>query len=300
MAAMATILVVDDSAVDRNLVGGLLRKDADLKVCFAVHGADALAKMETVLPDAIVTDLIMPEMNGLALVSAVRDKYPLIPVILMTSQGSEELAVQALEQGATSYVPKRILASRLLRTVRNLLSISSQQRSHVRLMGSMICSDRTFLLENDASLITPLVSCVQQDCMQMGLCDPTECMRIGVALEEALANALYHGNLEVGSVLREQEEKCYWELVRQRMAQSPYRDRRIHVRAALRREQAVFEIRDEGPGFDPRSLPDPTDPANLEKTTGRGVLLMRTFMDEVVYNDQGNMVTLTKRCPGRR
>ena len=51
----------------------------------------------------------MPEINGLQLVAAMREKYPRIPVILMTSQGSEEIAVQALQQGAASYVPKKLL-----------------------------------------------------------------------------------------------------------------------------------------------------------------------------------------------
>jgi anti-sigma regulatory factor (Ser/Thr protein kinase) len=116
-----------------------------------------------------------------------------------------------------------------------------------------------------------------------------------VALEEALANALYHGNLEVSSSLREDDDRAYYALVEQRVRESPYRDRRIHVEAKLSREQAVFVIRDEGCGFDPALLPDPTDPANLEKSSGRGVLLMRTFMDEVCYNNVGNQVTLCKR-----
>ena len=50
-------------------------------------------------------------------------------------------------------------------------------------------------------------------------------------------------------------------------------------------------------GFDPSLLPDPTQPENLEKVSGRGVLLMRTFMDEVIYNDAGNEVELIKRAP---
>jgi anti-sigma regulatory factor (Ser/Thr protein kinase) len=59
--------------------------------------------------------------------------------------------------------------------------------------------------------------------------------------------------------------------------------------------EATFVIQDEGPGFDPASLPDPTDPENLDKVSGRGLLLMRTFMDEVSYNDRGNQVTMIKR-----
>ena len=58
----------------------------------------------------------------------------------------------------------------------------------------------------------------------------------------------------------------------------------------------VFVISDDGSGFDPAALPDPADPPSLEKVSGRGVLLMRTFVDEVVYNETGSAVTLTKRC----
>ena len=73
------------------------------------------------------------------------------------------------------------------------------------------------------------------------------------------------------------------------------RIRRIHVLVTLSPSEARFVIRDEGPGFDPESVPDPTDPANLERESGRGLLLMRTFMDEVRFNQAGNEVTLIKR-----
>ena len=65
----------------------------------------------------------------------------------------------------------------------------------------------------------------------------------------------------------------------------------------LARDLAVFVVRDEGPGFDPAALPDPTDPANLDKVTGRGILLMRAFMDHVDFNARGNEVTMVKQ-PG--
>lgn len=293
---MATVLVVDDSAVDRNLVGGLLGTDPGMKVEFAVHGVDALERMASMVPDLVVTDLIMPNMDGLSLVSQIRSRFPLVPVILMTSKGSEELAVQALDAGAASYVPKRILAQRLLDTVHNVLGVSGRRRSHVRLLGAMTRSESDFMLENDATMIGPLVSHMQDDCTQMGLCDHAERTRVGVALEEAMANALYHGNLEIGSELREADEKGYWALVKQRTQQSPYRDRKIYVRSLLLRNRGVFTIRDEGPGFDPSNLPDPTDPVNLEKVSGRGVLLMRAFMDEVHFSDSGKCVTLIKHC----
>ena len=58
----------------------------------------------------------------------------------------------------------------------------------------------------------------------------------------------------------------------------------------------MYVIRDEGPGFDPSTLPDPRDPSNLERTAGRGLLLIRTFMDEVTFNKAGNQITMVKRA----
>jgi CheY-like chemotaxis protein/anti-sigma regulatory factor (Ser/Thr protein kinase) len=292
---MTTVLVVDDSAVDRCHVGDLLRRDARLETQFAVDGADALAKMEASPPDLVVTDLIMPRMDGLELVAAIRARYPLVPVILVTSQGSEEIAVRALQAGAASYVPKRMAAQSLLETIESVTAVSSRQRYYTRLMGCMTKNNCTFVLENDLALTRPLVAYLQETLGHIGLCNEADRTRIGVALEEALSNALFHGNLGLHSDLKERDEDAYYALVRQRRQQPPYRDRRIHVATRLSTEQAVFEIRDEGAGFDPRTLSDPTDPANLEKLSGRGVLLMRTFMDEVVYNDVGNVVTMTRR-----
>jgi len=292
---MANILVVDDSAVDRSLVGGILQQDPELVLEFAVDGADAIERMETVSPDLVVTDLMMPKMNGLELVTAVRAQHPLVPVILTTSKGSEEVAAEALRRGASSYVPKRSLAKDLYQTVRRVLAISGHHRSHWRLMGCLTKSHTAFVLENDSTLFSPLICHLQEEICRLELCDEPERTRIGVALEEALSNALYHGNLGVDSQLREEDDDAYYALIEDRRRTEPYRDRRIHIEAHLSREEMSVVIRDEGRGFDPAALPDPTDPANIEKVSGRGVLLMKTFMDEVIYSDSGEAVTLVKR-----
>lgn len=292
---MTSILVVDDSAVDRRLAGGLLEKDTNLSIRYAVHGADGLDKMREELPELVLTDLVMPEMDGLDLVAMVRSTYPAVPVILMTSAGNEEICVQALQRGAASYVPKRVLSQRLLDTVHQVLELASQQRTVSRLMGCMTETHCKFELDNDNKLIPPLVAHLLELAERLELWDESDRMRIGIALEESLVNALCHGNLEVGSELRGVDDEAYYGLLAERRAGHPYCDRRIHIDSTFSRAEARFLIQDEGPGFDPESLPDPTDPANLEKAAGRGVLLMRSFMDEVEYNGSGNIVTLVKR-----
>ncbi len=292
---MPTVLVVDDSPVDRRLVGSLLEAEPDFLVQYAAHGAQALEKMEQALPDVVLTDMIMPMMDGLELVTHINKKYPLVPAILMTSVGNEESAVRALQRGAASYVPKQVLAKELVGTIRDVLEAAKRARGHTRLMEFMTHNEFEFELENDRNLIAPLVGYLQEGVARLGICAEADQMRLALALDEALVNALYHGNLELSSELREHDGEAYQTLVDQRIGQPPYRDRRIFVHARLSTDAAEFVIRDQGPGFDPSKLPDPTDPTNLEKVTGRGILLMRTFMDDVIYSERGNCVRLVKR-----
>lgn len=294
---MSTVLVVDDSAVDRRLIGGLLEEETQWSVQFASDGIQALAAIERACPDLVVTDLVMPEMDGLELVSEMRSRYPGVPVILITGEGRDDIAVQALRRGAASFVPKRALGHDLINSVRTVLAVSGERRRHARLVECMERSEYVFVLHNDATLFSPLVGFLQDSVTQVGLCDEADRVRVGIALEEALTNAVYHGNLEIDSSLREMDTNAYEAVVAERSQQVPYRDRRVHLQATLTRDEGVFVIRDEGPGFDPGTLPNPTEPANLEKVSGRGVLLMRSFMDQVAYNEVGNEVTLRKRRP---
>jgi len=92
---------------------------------------------------------------------------------------------------------------------------------------------------------------------------------IHLAVEEALMNAIKHGN-----------------------QRDP--DKSVMVEYMLTGEQLEIVIEDEGPGFDPNDVPDPTEEENLELPSGRGLMLMRTFMSLVEYNDRGNRVRMTK------
>lgn len=294
---MPTVLVVDDAAVDRKLVAGLLSKQADLHVELASTADEALARLEQIQPTLIVTDLVMPGMTGLELVAQVVARHPEIPVILMTGKGSEEIAVQALEAGAASYVPKAALHQHLLPTVQDVLDMVRQRHSHAQLMGCLKRGQFNFTLANDAALIPSLITYVQSLLSTIGLCDEGNLIRVCIALEEALRNALFHGNLELTSEQREGDATEYQRLIEERLEREPFAGRKLHVTVDVSPHQGRFSVRDEGPGFDPRNLPDPTEPANLEKVSGRGLLLMRTFMDEVTFNETGNQVTMVKRCP---
>jgi CheY-like chemotaxis protein/anti-sigma regulatory factor (Ser/Thr protein kinase) len=293
---MATVLIVDDSPVDRRLAEGLLEKKPDFSFRYAADGAEALREIAQSPPDLVVTDLQMPVMNGLELVRNVRARFPLVPVILMTAQGSEEIAAQALASGAASYVPKGRLARDLVETVEMVLATARAHRHHARLMECVRHSHWTFVLDNDPSLIPAAVDHLQQHISRVRFCDETGRIRIAIALEEALLNALYHGNLELSNNLREAEPRRYYALANERRGEEPFCSRSIHFEATFTDEEAKFVVRDGGQGFDPSGVPDPTDPHNLERPCGRGLLLIRTFMDEVRHNERGNELSMVKRA----
>jgi CheY-like chemotaxis protein len=294
------VLIVDDNAADLKIAGSIVEKQLQHEALFAANGEEALKIVKQEPPNVILTDLQMPEMDGLELVEEIKTKFPLIPVVVFTAYGSEEIALQVLKAGAASYVPKRMMANDLGGVLEAVLSASEVDQRRHRILQCLIRCEHEFCLMNDPALIPPLVTLLQETLIAMRLCNENGRIRIGVALEEALCNALYHGNLEVSSELRQSGDQPYRALIDRRRMESPYQERVVHVQARMTREEAVFTIRDEGPGFDPSTLPDPTDPANLERASGRGLLLIRTFMDDVSYNSQGNAITMVKRPDKRR
>lgn len=316
---MPKVLVIDDTAVDRHLVAGLLERSTALEVQSVASAREALAALEAMLPDLVITDLMMPgidtpaqvsrsrtkatsadrevfESGGLQLVEAVTTKYPSLPVIVVTSAGTEQAAVDSLAAGATTYIPKAHLAQQLVPTVLDVLARVADGVAHKKLLACLREGALLFELSSDPELIPPLISYAQSLLTSVGLCDDSSVIRVSIALEEAIRNAMFHGNLELTSEQREGDPVEYQELLALRSCMEPFRSRRLHLSFRVSIEQATFVIRDEGPGFDPRKLPDPTDPANIEKVSGRGLLLMRTFMDEVHFNATGNEVTMIKRA----
>jgi serine/threonine-protein kinase RsbW len=100
---------------------------------------------------------------------------------------------------------------------------------------------------------------------------------IKLALEEALVNAIKHGN-------------------------QYDRSKKVYVSYRLLPDRFEVAVGDDGPGFDPSDVPDPTAVENLERPCGRGLMLMRHYMSEVAYNSRGNGVTMARvfRANGKK
>lgn len=295
MAEPNHILVVDDSPTQLRQMQLVLEKEG-YSVRSAADGKEAMEQIAIDLPMLVITDLQMPEMNGLELVAAVKANAPSLPVILTTSQGSEDIAASALRDGASSYVPKRDMALTLPPVVKQVLSLYEATRFIREVSKFAVESSITLVIGNDEMLVPKVIERLERPMVELDLFDEGERLQIAMALDEALVNAIVHGNLEVSSELRQTEDgKPYTDLIEKRKTESPYKDRRVKVHLHASCQLVKFVICDEGNGFDTAALRDPTDPENLERAGGRGLLLINAFMDEVIHNDCGNEITMLKR-----
>ncbi len=100
--------------------------------------------------------------------------------------------------------------------------------------------------------------------------DDRDIFGVHLAVEEALVNAMKHGN-----------QSCP--------------EKHVQLDFRLNGQSVQIEIADEGPGFDPKTLPDPTDAEHIDEPNGRGIMLMRSFMSRVEFNERGNRVLLEKQ-----
>jgi CheY-like chemotaxis protein len=191
---MFNILVVDDSAVDRMVIQRLLDGHENFEIDTAEDGAIALEKIRTRAPDLVLTDMQMPNIDGLQLVEMIRVHHSSVPVILVTGEGSEDLACLALQRGAAGYVPKLRCAELLQKTIEHVMDLRRSEASFKRLIDSSTLCQFEYRINNDVTLIRPLVELAQRMCTGMKICDEAGCMQIGVALEHAISNAICHGN----------------------------------------------------------------------------------------------------------
>ena len=289
------ILVVDDSPTQLRQIQFLLEREGFV-VQSAADGVQATASIEDNMPMLVVTDLQMPEMNGLELVASLKETIPSLPVILTTSQGSEEIASQALKAGAASYVPKRELNDTLIPVLQQVMAVNKAAKSVPKVVKNAVESNITLEVTNDEAQIPDIISRLELPMVELDLFDEGERMQIAMALDEALLNAMIHGNLEVSSELRQSDDGApYVNMIAKRKNEAPYSERKVTIKLEASNEQVTFTIRDDGPGFDAAALRDPTDPENIERAGGRGLLLINAFMDEVSHNELGNEIRMVKR-----
>jgi FixJ family two-component response regulator len=292
---LPTMMIVGDPAALNIAREALVELELGWEVLFAASAFDILDIPSLRDVDVVLVDLGSPHLDGVEVVAELHQRFPQLPIVLMSAPFGVRLALEAMQQGACNHFPRDLLDSEptaILDLLRRVVREQQQQRHTMQQLATL---QFTFTLNNDRSLVCGVVQRLKDATIEVGVCDQRSAIRLGVALEEAILNAIIHGNLEVSSALRTHDEANFENLIRTRMTQEPYARRRVTVTAKLNPTEAIFVIKDEGPGFIPANVPDPTTPTGVTAVGGRGLLLMRSFTNGVQYNEHGNEVTLVKK-----
>jgi serine/threonine-protein kinase RsbW len=186
----------------------------------------------------------------------------------VTSNAEEPVIVKAFKMVAANYLRLPYNKDELREIVEQTLSYKLRYVDDPNLL-SHTHEKIEFELPSDLALMNGVLQYLLERVAKLGLIAP-ERSNLFIALDEAFVNAVKHGNKNDPTKL-------------------------VRVGAELSPKEACFTIEDEGEGFDVQTIPDPRDPANLFKSSGRGVLLIYNIMDEVEYNAQGNRVKMVKR-----
>jgi len=261
------ILIVDNNDELRVLLEQALGKLGH-EVVVTGEREQALGRDDLDSFDLIISDLSEAEVNGKA-ISELHRKHLVTP---LGEHFKGPGIIKAFKVGAANYPRSPYNQDELRTIVEQTLSHKLRYLDDPSLV-SHVHEKIEFELPSDLGLMNGVLEYLQERVAKLGLIQPDR-SNLFVALDEAFVNAVKHGNKNDPTKL-------------------------LKITAELSPQEASFTVEDEGEGFDVREIPDPCDPANLFRTSGRGVLLIYNIMDEVEYNAQGNRVKMIKRPDGR-
>ena len=230
--------------------------------------ATALAREDLDEFDLIISDLTEDEHSGVQLLSEIKRKRLMVPVVVSSDEGQQPGIVKAFKMGAANFLRSPYNKDELRNIVEKTLAYKLRFVDDLKILP-YVREKIDFELPSDVSLMNGVLQYLIERVSQLGLIKP-ERSNLFVALDEAFVNAVKHGNHNDPRKL-------------------------VRITAELSSKEARFTVEDEGEGFNVQEIPDPRDPANLFKASGRGVLLIYNIMDEVQYNERGNRLTMVKR-----
>lgn len=293
---LPTILVVDDEEVIRITIQKKLSRMGFNVISFE-KGEDLLyyLKNSEHSADLIITDIKLRKMDGIELLRRINSMDEPTPVLIISGHGNVEDAIRALRYGASDYIRKPFDINDLTSSVRSILKRKSEKRQSENFVKYKQYEKSVLVIPNESDLINTISFNYTKDLVQAGLFNFTTSSNIALSLQEAISNAMYHGNFEIDSSLRDSGGmKEFNNEIEIRKGLSPYKERTVKITYEMTPDYVFYEIEDQGPGFNHQTLPDPRDPENFFKNSGRGLLIIRIHMDEVSWHGMGNIIRMKK------
>lgn len=292
------VLIVEDLEGPRNFIKEIVSREGH-ETRTANNGSEGFLIYTAFSPDLVISDIEMPIMNGLELLSEIREEDSETIFVIITGHGSESYAMQALNFGANNYLQKPVTIADLTAILRTYSEIENNRSFSVSIQ-SMIVSQRCTLKIPTQVIVTERIS----EYLTKYLDDrftKREKLSVRLGLSELIMNAFEHGNLEISYDEKSAalQANTLSELREQRLADPRLANRHITIDFELNENGGEWVVSDQGKGFDWESIPDPNAPENLWKMNGRGLFICRRQFDALEYIGCGNRVRARKNVPAK-
>lgn len=288
------ILLVDDEPEILEILSEFLRI-REHTVTTAGNGKQAL---ELVLGDneydLVLSDIKMPEMDGLTFLEKVRNADINLPAILISGQGDLESSIRALQLGALDFIVKPVYLKSVEEALEKIENAIAAERESLFAIQHIHQQNLDMAFSSNLAHIRSVISYFNRHTSDICASFELDGNKLAICLQESLSNAIIHGNFGIDSSLKEQDWGAFDDLIKARQENPDFGNKQVRISFSHGPGQLKFAVSDEGNGFDPASLPDPTRPESWMKLSGRGILFIRSYMDEVRWNPVGNMITMIK------
>ena len=294
-----SILIVDDEQIIRNVLKRKLEQTTSYTVHTADDGTTALEVFGNEKVDLVISDLLMPQMNGIELLRHLKKSEPSIPVIIITGYGTLDDAIAAIHLGAEDFIKKPFDINEIIETIEKTFRKKAEEADQRQIIKFISFEDIKLEIPTSFDYLNVVINYIFSHLRARWLVGDEDLHDVKVSLYEALMNAFEHGNLEISGEEKvkylEISQQTWKDFLVERMNDPAYKDKKIFVKLMISEEEMVVAVRDEGKGFDYSSRTGDIDPEELFRSSGRGLLLIQSLMDDLSFGESGSEIVMKKK-----
>ena len=262
------VLVVDDDEDVRNTLSAIL-KELRLTPVAVSDGVEGMKVINSQKIDLIITDLKMPKMDGFEFIQNARQVNANIPIAVISGFAEGKNVVEALSRGAYNFITKPFTIREIENVIKRGLRLREFSLGTHRLTQG-IKNVTEIELPNFTHLLPSAALYIVRECQWRGIEDENILSNMSICIDELLNNALVHGN--------DMDEL-----------------KKIKIKLVFDQKEFSLSVEDEGQGFDYKEILSAFASRDQGLPTRRGLFIVHYLMDELSFNEKGNIVTMVKR-----
>jgi FixJ family two-component response regulator/anti-sigma regulatory factor (Ser/Thr protein kinase) len=289
------VLVIDEDLIYRSVMSDLLSEHMNL--VFVANFAEASQTINNNEFSMVISESEISDIDVVEMIIKLKTMKPNLYFVIITSKRDMKLAIEVMKNGAVDYLLKPFTIEDIANLVEKYLKFSVNKKFDYDLINIITEEKRTFIIPTNVHILGPFVYELMEMIKRFNEISKNDIFSIRLAVYEMLINAIEHGNLEINYETKKNLLSAgvnYIEYLDSLSKNEPYTRRKIEISYQYYKTGIGFFIKDEGNGFDVKKFENRDIKDELLAMHGRGIIISKFNMDEIIYNEKGNEVQLKK------